>query len=226
MERPGPALMATLPLFPLNTVLFPGMQIKLHIFEERYKLMINHCIDSEAPFGVVLIKAGAEARGPAATPHLVGCTAAVSNVQRLPLGRMNITATGKRRFRIRSIDRSNPFLLGDVEFFSPADDRPELQRKYSERLRPLVLRYLEILASPEDASFDPDQIPHRPRAVAQLASILLQADNEQKQELLSIHSLSRLLVTLVEIYRLETLLLKVRLSPPDSDFNIGPFSSN
>ncbi|MCY3834700.1 MAG: LON peptidase substrate-binding domain-containing protein [Chloroflexi bacterium] len=218
--------MATLPLFPLNTVLFPGMQIKLHIFEERYKLMINRCIDSDEPFGVVLIKSGREARMPAATPHLVGCAAAISNVQRLPLGRMNITATGQRRFRIRAIDRSNPFLLGDVEFFSPVDDQPGLIRSYGERLRPLVLRYLEILASPEDASFDPTQIPHRPRAVAQLASILLQADNEQKQELLSMESLARLLETLVDIYRLETLLLKVRLAPPDKDFNIGPFSSN
>lgn len=218
--------MATLPLFPLNTVLFPGMQIKLHIFEERYKLMINRCIDSDEPFGVVLIKSGREARMPAARPHLVGCTAAISNVQRLPLGRMNITATGQRRFRIRAIDRSKPFLLGDVEFFSPADDQPELIRSYSERLRPLVLRYLQILASPEDARFDPNQIPHRPRAVAQLASILLQAENAQKQELLSMRSLSRLLETLVEIYRLETLLLKVRLAPPNKDFNIGPFSSN
>ena len=218
--------MATLSLFPLNTVLFPGMQIKLHIFEERYKLMINRCIDNEEPFGVVLIESGREARGPAASPHLVGCSAAISNVQRLPLGRMNITATGQRRFRIRSLDRSYPYMLGDVEFFSPADDKPELIRRYSEGLRPLVVRYLEILAAPQDASFDPEQIPHRPRTVAQLASILLRADNAQKQELLSIQSLSRLLETLVDIYQLETLLIEVRLDPPDSDFNIGPFSSN
>ena len=60
--------MATLPLFPLNTVLFPGMQLKLHIFEERYKLMINSCIESNQPFGVVLIKEGREAFDPIAIP--------------------------------------------------------------------------------------------------------------------------------------------------------------
>lgn len=218
--------MATLPLFPLNTVLFPGMQLKLHIFEERYKLMINSCIESNEPFGVVLIKKGREVFDPIATPCAVGCSAEISDVQRLPLGRMNITAVGQRRFRIKGIDRSKPYLRGNVEFFYPADDKPELVSRYCRFLRPLVIRYLEALTAKENASFDPEQIPHRPRSIAQIASILLQTDNAQKQELLAMQSLSRLLLTLVEIYRLETLLLTVRMSPPDQDFNIGPFSSN
>ena len=218
--------MSSLPLFPLNTVLFPGMQLKLHIFEERYKLMINSCIDANEPFGVVLIKQGREALGPAPTPYAVGCAAAVSEVQRLPLGRMNITAVGQRRFRIRSLDRSQPYLRGDVEFFLPAEDQPELIHRYTGLLRPLVIDYLETLSSSEDASFDAGQLPHSPRAIAQIASILLQAESAQKQQLLAMRSLSRLLRTLVEIYRLETLLLRVRLAPPGRDFNIGPFSSN
>lgn len=218
--------MASLPLFPLNTVLFPGMQLQLHIFEERYKLMINNCIETNEPFGVVLIKQGREALGPAATPHSVGCEAAISEVQRLPLGRMNITAVGQRRFRIMGIDRSQPFLLGDVEFFMPANDHPNLIHRYSRVLRPLVIHYLETLSSSEDANFDREQIPHQPRSIAQIASILLQADSLQKQQLLAMTSLTRLLRALIEIYRLETLLLRVRLSPPGREFNIGPFSSN
>ncbi|MCY4061047.1 MAG: LON peptidase substrate-binding domain-containing protein [Chloroflexi bacterium] len=218
--------MAFLPLFPLNTVLFPGMQIQLHIFEERYKLMVNKCIENNEPFGVVLIRRGREALGPVATPYPVGCTAAISEVQQLPLGRMNITAVGQRRFRIKRIDRNQPFLRADVEFFMPADDQPELVHRYSRLLRPLVIHYLETLSSSEDAKFDREQIPHRPRSIAQIASILLQADSAQKQQLLATPSLSRLMRTLVEIYRLETLLLRVRLSPPDKEFNIGPFSSN
>ena len=218
--------MPSLPLFPLNTVLFPGMQLKLHIFEERYKLMINRCVEAKEPFGVVLIKQGREALGPAPTPYAVGCAAAISQVQRLPLGRMNITAVGQRRFRIKTLDRSQPYLLGDVDFFMPADDQPELIHRYSGFLRPLIIDYLETLSSSEDASFDPERIPHRPRSIAQIASILLQTDSLQKQQLLAMRSLSRLLRALIDIYRLETLLLRVRLSPPDKDFNIGPFSSN
>ena len=218
--------MVSLPLFPLNTVLFPGMQLKLHIFEERYKLMINHCIESKEPFGVVLIKHGRVALGPTATPYAVGCAAAISEVQRLPLARMNILATGQRRFRINSLDRSNAYLLGDVEYFLPEEDAPELVSRNAGFLRPLVIRYLNTLSSSEDTSFDPEQIPRGPRSVAQIASILLETDNVQKQELLAMDSLSRLLITLVEIYRLETMLLQIRLSPPDKDFSIGPFSSN
>lgn len=218
--------MASLPLFPLNTVLFPGMTLKLHIFEERYKLMINNCIEANERFGVVLIKDGREALGPTATPYEVGCSAAIGEIQRLPLGRMNITAVGQRRFRIKGISRRQPFLLGEVEFFAPAEDEPELIHRYSRLLRPLVIRYIKTLSSSEEASIDPEHIPKHPRAISQLASILLQADSAQKQALLEIRSLSRLLQTLVEIYRLETLLLPVKLSPPDADFDIGPFSSN
>ena len=56
--------MIELPLFPLNTVLFPGMPLGLHIFEDRYKLMIGQCVQERRPFGVVLIRSGQEALGP------------------------------------------------------------------------------------------------------------------------------------------------------------------
>ena len=218
--------MPEIPLFPLNTVLFPGMQVKLHIFEDRYKMMINRCIEADIPFGIVLISSGQEALGPVATPSEVGCSAKIIEVQRLPLERKNIVAVGHQRFRIRSLDRSNPYLVGDVSFFSPQEDDPNLARRFSRALRPLLVRYLDILATAEDLQFDADQIPRTPKSLAQVASILLQTDNEQKQELLSLDNMSGLLRLLVEIYRLETVLLAIRLSPPGDDFNIGPFSSN
>ena len=202
------------------------MQVKLHIFEERYKSMINRCIDAAQPFGVVLIREGDEAGGASAEPYDVGCTADISQVQRLPQGRMNILATGKRRFRIRALDRSQPYLIGEVDYFMPADDKPGLVQAYGKALRPLLLRYVDILTSSADSRFDSSQLPSQPRAVAQIASILLQAENPQKQTLLAMESLSKLLITLVDIYRIETMLLKIRLTPPDDDFNIGFFSSN
>lgn len=218
--------MADLPIFPLNTVLFPGMQLKLHIFEDRYKTMINRCIEAEEPFGVVLVRHGVEMQSPSAIPYDVGCSAEITQVQRLPLERMNIVTTGQRRFRIRAIDRSNQYLVGDVEYFTPAEDRPKVLQVYSRALRPLLLRYIDILASSSDSSFDARKLPMQPRAVAQIAAILLQADNPQKQALLAMDSLSKLLISLVDIYRLETMLLQVRLSPPKQDFDIGVFSRN
>ena len=218
--------MPEIPLFPLNTVLFPGMQVKLHIFEERYKLMVNRCIEADMPFGIVLISSGHEALGPVAAPHEVGCSARIIEVQRLPLERMNIVAVGRQRFRIRSLDRGNPYLLGNVSYFSPLDDNPNLMRRFSRALRPLLVRYLDALASAEEIQFDANEIPHTPKSLAQVASILLQADNAQKQELLSLDKMSALLRRLLEIYQLEAELMTIRLSPPGDDFNIGLFSSN
>jgi Lon protease-like protein len=73
-------------LFPLQTVLFPGMRMPLHIFEERYKLMIRECIEQDAPFGVLLIRDGAEV-GAGAVPHNVGTTARISQTTCSPSAR-------------------------------------------------------------------------------------------------------------------------------------------
>lgn len=218
--------MADLPLFPLNTVLFPGMQLKLHIFEERYKTMINQCVEQEKPFGVVLIQDGQEALGPLATPHKIGCTAQITQVQRLPYDRMNIVAIGEERFHINTIKQTNPFLIADVDFFAPQRDNEREINKLSRVLRPLIIDYLDVLSKIEDIQFESDQIPHSPNAIVQIASILLQAESDMKQDLLRTEEMSLLLRKLVEIYSLETILLNVRITPPDDSFDIGPFSSN
>jgi len=74
-------------LFPLNTVLFPGAVLNLHVFEERYRRMIAECLDANEAFGVVLIRDGREAGDPDVTPHDVGTTAEISEVTPLPAGR-------------------------------------------------------------------------------------------------------------------------------------------
>ncbi len=101
-------------MFPLRTVLFPHAALPLHIFEERYKLMIGRCIDARSPFGVVLICSGEEVGGDA-EPHDIGTTARIAQVQRLPDGKINLIAYGERRFRILALDTTEPYLQGDVE---------------------------------------------------------------------------------------------------------------
>ena len=88
-----------LPLFPLNCVLFPNELLPLHIFEERYKAMINNCLDGVPEFGVVLIKSGSEVGGQA-DPHLVGTVARIRQTQGLDDGRMMIVVVGKQRFHV------------------------------------------------------------------------------------------------------------------------------
>ncbi len=99
---------AALPLFPLSVVLLPGMSLPLHIFEERYKLMIGECVERESQFGVVLSDGERMER--------VGCTAAVRRVlRRYPDGRMDILAVGMKRFRILEVREGKPYLEALVE---------------------------------------------------------------------------------------------------------------
>ena len=102
-----------LPLFPLNVVLFPDAAIPLHIFEERYKLMVQMCLDGDSQFGVVLIKSGSEVGDPA-EPHGVGTVARIIDVERLDEGRMRLAIVGRERFRIEEITQRVPYIEGRV----------------------------------------------------------------------------------------------------------------
>ena len=107
--------MVELPLFPLNTVLFPTAPLTLHIFEERYKEMVSRCIAEDIPFGVVLIREGQEVGSPA-LPFEVGTTAQIVSVEKLLQGRMNLIAVGRERFRLLDTSHARPYLVGRVEF--------------------------------------------------------------------------------------------------------------
>lgn len=104
-----------LSLFPLNVVLFPGMRLPLHIFEDRYKAMVRTCLERDEPFGVVLIKEGQEVGAPA-EPFRVGTTARISRMEPLEEGRMNILTLGERRFQLAEITQRLPHLVGLVQY--------------------------------------------------------------------------------------------------------------
>jgi len=113
-RRKGEGL-ADIPLFPLNVVLMPGTPLPLHIFEERYKQMVNGCLDSETEFGMIL----ADESG----TRQVGCTARIVElVQRFDDGRMLILVEGSRRFRLKNIFTGKPYYVGEIEYL---EDGPE-----------------------------------------------------------------------------------------------------
>jgi len=113
-EGPSDGL-TRLPLFPLNLVLFPGMDLPLHIFEERYKDMISECMEQDAPFGVVLIKEGVEVGVPA-DPERIGTSTRILRSEFLDQGRINIMTKGQRRFEIEEIVQRVPHIVGRVRF--------------------------------------------------------------------------------------------------------------
>jgi Lon protease-like protein len=136
-----------LPLFPLHSVLFPGVALPLHIFEERYRQMVGDCIERGEPFGVVLIKDGREVGGGRLSLADVGTTAVIRKAGRYPDGKLDILTIGARRFRIDEVaaDRE-PYLVGDVEILEePVGERTEA-RRLGTRIGRRFLRYLELLA--------------------------------------------------------------------------------
>jgi Lon protease-like protein len=216
--------MFELPLFPLNTVLFPGMPMALRIFEERYKLMIGKCIEEERPFGVVLIKKGSEVLGPIAEPHLVGCTAEIIEVEELKHGRMNIGAIGRERFQIVSLNQDSSYLVGQVERFPLTGDDSEIMDTAARRLRPWVINYMDELSRIEGLELDSLEVPEDPKPMAYLAATLLQIPPGQKQKLLATEQATKMLVDMHALYRREVAFLKVMIEHDEADQ--GSFSLN
>jgi Lon protease-like protein len=170
-------------LFPLQSVLFPGMRMPLHIFEDRYKTMIRECIEEDAPFGVLLIRVGAEVGG-AAVPYGIGTTARINQVEYLDDGRMNIFAIGERRFRVVKLDTSHDYLSGEIEYVeseSVSDDAAALMPQARDLFNEYFRTYLALadqwtrgVALPDDPGDAADYIAARTDASAQLKQAWLE----------------------------------------------------
>jgi Lon protease-like protein len=210
-----------LPLFPLNTVLFPGMPLPLHVFEDRYKEMVQVCLDEKRPFGVVLIQSGVAEGGPVADPYEVGCVAEIAEVQELENGRLLIMAVGTERFRILSLDHRLPYLMGEVETLPFQEESLEAIEQFADELTPWLLEYLVFLADLGQVEFDPTQMPDNYEELVYLASAVIQLPAEEKQAILENEKATTLLRKLIAVYREEVTLL--RLKPKEDQ---GIFSLN
>lgn len=195
-----------LPLFPLNVVLFPGMYLPLHIFEERYKEMINLCLVEKRPFGVIFVSTSVGSAEP--EPQTIGCTARITQMQPLEEGRMNIMTIGEERFRIRSLAYHRPYLVGQVELAPlQVHDHPTLQQA-TDDLYPEFLSYMQNLARLGKIEFDLAQLPQDALTLENLAASVVQLSGEEKQALLLIEDALVLSRTLRHILRRENQLLR------------------
>jgi Lon protease-like protein len=199
-----------LPLFPLNTVLFPGMPLQLHIFESRYKLMVNHLMNQEPVFGIVLIKRGVEALGPLAEPHSIGTTARILKVESLKDGCFNLTIIGERRFKIKDISNEQPYLTAKIEDYPIEFLRPLDVYRRIRHLRNQVQYYLQTINKLDENNLDLDQIqmPDDPFTLIFLAASLLQIPAHEKQPALNAHSALEIIQTVERLYRRENAVLR------------------
>ena len=139
-----------IPLFPLHTVLCPGIVLPLHIFEDRYRALTRHCLDTGEPFGVVLIREGAEVGGSKSERTLalagVGALVEIREAGRYPDGRYDLLAAATGRFTLDAVDPGRePYLVADVTpLEDEVGDEARAERLSASAIRRFV-RYLELM---------------------------------------------------------------------------------
>ena len=169
-----------LALFPLNLVLLPSTPLPLHIFEQRYRLMITECIEHGTPFGVVYAGHG--------SIQAIGCAARIERVvKRYKDGRMDILCVGERRFRTRATDSTSAaWLSAAVDFFEDRDlDR---QDELAQLARDAV-KQLELYAAVAGDTIEREALLElSPQQLSFVAAASLMFSLEQRQQLLELQS--------------------------------------
>lgn len=213
-----------MPLFPLkNVVLFPGMMLPLHIFELRYREMINRCIEEKIPFGVLLIEEGQEV-GDTAKPHMVGTAARITRVERYEDGRMDIVAIGTQRFRVVDFDHSKSYLSGSVRHFPVINGETVQASQLVQVVRPKIIEYVEMLAKASQTRLKLDRLPEDATTLAFLVAISLQISPKDKQSVLELTGIPEMLSREVHLLSREILFTKHMIDTQEEvlQMNMGP----
>ncbi len=199
-----------MPLFPLGTVLFPGMTLPLHIFEERYRLMMRRCLEGERCFGVVLIRSGREV-GEAAVPYDVGTLARITDVVSQPDGRMNIATIGEKRFRILELNHDLPYLVGTVEWLAPQEEQVEDLDRLTIRLNGHFDTYVGLYAKLAGAKPRPVKPLNDPEKLSYKIASIIKTDMRRKQMLLETLSVADRITEELKLLEAENLALRLFL---------------
>ena len=223
-------------MFPLGTVLYPGLLLPLHIFEERYRQLIGDLTgghtgeqpEEGAPaFGVIAIRQGREVGADGIRElHDVGCTAEIRRVEALPDGRFDLVTTGVRRFRLLRMDvDAAPYVMGEVSYLQeePGEDGEVLARS-------VAMHYLayrdQLLTLQGQAPRVRGPLPSDPLVLSYLVAAAMVLDRQDKQDLLeSPDGASRLRAELA-LLRRERLMLTHLPSLPGADITREAGSPN
>jgi uncharacterized protein len=187
-------VLAPLPLFPLNTALVPGLVLPLHIFEPRYRELVDELLavpeEDDREFGIVAVRDGGDvARDGMDALYPVGTAAVLRQAERLPDGRFDIVTTGSRRFRIHELDDRAPLLRAQVEFLEDVDDPADalLARQvthgFARYRAALSGQVADALVVDEDE--DDDGLPDDPAVLSYLVTAAMVLPTAERQELLA-----------------------------------------
>lgn len=203
-------------MFPLGSVLFPTMVLPLHVFEPRYREMVEHCLAGDQEFGVCLIERGSEVGG-GEVRTVVGTVAQIIDAQTFEDGRWAIAAVGTRRIRVNAWLPDDPYPLADVDDWldaAPDGDLSDRRDQTVSRLRRTLALQAEMgdPGPPATTEIDADPVlaSYQIAALAPLGSL-------DRQQLLSAPTVDVRYDDLAHMLDDAEVLLQARLGSPDEE---------
>jgi uncharacterized protein len=220
----------TMPLFPLGTVLYPGLLLPLHIFEPRYRQLVADLQAGPEPqsFAVIAIRKGRETGVDGIEAlHEIGCTATLRQVTELEDGRFNLVTVGTTRFRLTSLDtESQPYLQAEVELITEQRGDDPAALVAAEGVRAAFRGYLTLLAERNIAQVRVPELPAEPAALSYLVAAAMVIDLTDQQRLLAEpDSASRLQAERALLSR-EVSMLRSLGSAPAPELRQTPYNPN
>jgi Lon protease-like protein len=219
----------TLPLFPLGTVLFPGLLLPLHIFEDRYRQLVRDLEAGPEPrrFGVVAIRHGRETGVDGIQAlHEIGCTATLRQVQPLEDGRYDMVTVGTQRFRLASLDDSGPYLQGQVDLLTEETGDEAVAAQAMRAVREGFRAYLSALAERGVTQISAPELPGDPVTLSYLVAASMIIDLGDRQALLAEPDAVHRLAAERALLSRELTMLRALTATPAPDLRNSPYSSN
>jgi hypothetical protein len=218
-----------LPLFPLGAVLYPGMLLPLHIFEERYRQLIRDLLDGPEPrrFGVIAIRKGRETGiDGVQSLHEIGCTAVLRRVDQHEDGRYDIVTVGTDRFRLLGLDETQPYLRGEVEILAEEPADPAAAVPAARMVQVAFREYLDALTEWGGATVRLEDLPGEPVLLSFIVAAAMVIDLPERQALLAEPDPARRLGLERALLSRETAMLRTTTSRPAPDLRNTPYSPN
>jgi len=195
-----------LPLFPLHVVLFPGSAMPLHVFEQRYRTMMETVLSGDRRFGVLAIRRGREVGGYADT-FRIGTVAVVEQIQRAPDGSMAIIVTGHERFALDVRLPDDPYPNGEVTLLEePLGEQPS---RALPSARAAVNRYLSVMAKVHGDDVVAPALPTDLVPASFTLASALSLDLPERQRLLETNDVAERLAMVTDVAKREAMLLEV-----------------
>jgi Lon protease-like protein len=219
----------TLPLFPLGTVLYPGLLLPLNIFEERYRRLVRDLLDGPEPrrFGVIAIRKGRETGVDGVSAlHEVGCTATLREVAEQEDGGFHLVTVGTQRFRLTSLDSSMPYLQGEVELLEEQVGDEAAAGLAAQAVQRGFRGYVEALGSRESAEVTVPELPDEPLLLSYLVAASMILDLPVRQQLLAEPDAERRLGAERTLLARETTMLRSLTATPAPDLRNTPYNPN